>query len=45
MRYKKNKTENHGIRNMTKTGRTAKTKKVPFFNARDYKIFLAVNGM
>jgi len=45
MRYKENKTENLGIRNLKKTGTTAKSRKVPFFNKKDYRIFAAVNGI
>jgi hypothetical protein len=47
MRYKENNTENAESVNQKKhhNGRTPKTKKVPFFNERDFRIFLAVNGL
>lgn len=45
MLYKENKKGSTGTRGLKKNGRNAKSRRIPFFNERDYKIYAAVNGI
>ncbi len=46
MLYKENKPEKYGGRDLDKnSGATAKNRRLPFFNERDFRIFAAVNGI
>lgn len=46
MLYKENKPEKYGDRNLGKdSGGTAKARRIPFFNERDFRVFAAVNGI
>ncbi len=37
--------ERNGRRQKSRTVKASKTKRIPFFNARDLKVFAAVNGI
>jgi hypothetical protein len=46
MLYKENKPEKCGDRKLGKnSGGSSKTRRVPFFNERDFRVFAAVNGI